>query len=604
MLRSLSRAVLAVVWAVTVFDSAVVDVRAQPIEPRHEPSSLLPLEVKWTATLPAAAAAAPVVASGRVFAALHDSWGRDKVIAARVGHLVALSVVDGTELWQEPQEVATDLAVGGGLLYVASGAELRGRDTATGATRWLVPLEAPISAPLVWNTGWLLVVLETDVLLALRAETGGIIWQRAFEGSIRVAPALGGSQVYVSLSRGAVVSLALASGEWQWERKLEGAPQEILPVDDLFVGATDNYFYALARRDGAIKWRWQAGGDIVGRPIVDKERVYFSSLDNVLWALNRSNGVQRWRQPLSSRPTGGPSQADDLLMQGGRSPIVSFFDPIDGTRYAETLAPAELTFPPLSVPDRTGRELLLIMTTEDGQLQAVSPASEPVRLGLAANRLFDKSLDKHYPFDLPRLSSFEIEGLVLSPCMFQACGPLPGTSLLPCMFQICTPTGLVSFGSGEQDGALQLNRTLATFSSNESDAELPFPPLGLSLRWPSGRAEMDVGDNSGEVDAKTIPAGDGAEYTVLAAPANPVTARWLIGRLIDQRYPAYVLGGQEWETRSSGEEGSLAKIQWVHVGDYPSLRAAEEVGRQIERDHLIDWYVVRPLGTRPFSWVW
>ena len=525
------------------------------------------------------------MAASRVFAALHDSWGRDKVIAAPFGHLVALSVVDGSELWQELQEVATDLAVGGGLLYVASGTELRGRDTSTGTTRWLVPLGAPISAPLVWNAGWLLVVLETDVLLALRAETGQIIWRRAFEGSIRVAPALAGNRVYVSLSRGAVVSLALVSGALQWERKLEGDPQEILPVDDLFVGATDNYFYALERRDGATKWRWQAGGDIVGRPIVDKERVYFSSLDNVLWALDRSNGVQRWRQPLSSRPTAGPSQADDLLIQGGRSPIITFFDPIDGTRYAETLAPAELTFPPLSVPDRNGRGELLIMTTEDGQLQAMSPAREPVRLGLAATRLFDKNLDKHYPFDLPRLFPFEIEGFVLSPCMFQVCGPLAGTSLLPCMFQTCTPTGLAAFASG-------------------SDAELRFRPLGLSLRWPSGRAEVDVEDDSEEVDAKTIPTGDGAEYSVLAAPANRVTARWLIGRLIDQLYPAYVLGAQDWEIRSPTEEDVLDQIHWVHVGDYPSLRAAEEVGRKIERDHLVDWYVVRPLATEPFAWVW
>ena len=118
-LRSLNRAVVAIVWAVTGFGFAVVDVQAQLIESRHEPSSLLPLEIRWTADLPAAAAAAPVVAAGRVFAALHDSWGRDKVIAAPFGHLVALSVVDGSELWQEPQEVATDLAVGSSTLRLA-----------------------------------------------------------------------------------------------------------------------------------------------------------------------------------------------------------------------------------------------------------------------------------------------------------------------------------------------------------------------------------------------------------------------------------------------------------------------------------------------------
>ena len=592
MVRSLSHSV-SVVLCVAAVNLAPFELGAQLFEPKQEPSRLLPLEVAWTVTLPAAAATAPVAARGRVFVALHESWGGDKVIAAPIGHVAALSLVDGSQLWQVPEDVATALAVGDGTLYVASGAKLRGRDTTSGTIRWSIQLDSPLSAPLVWNSGWLIVALASDELLALRADTGEVIWRKRLDGQIRAAPALAGSQLYVSLDTGAVMSLALLSGESQWERKLEGEPQEILPVGDLFVGSTDNYFYALTPGDGSIRWRWQAGGDIVGRPLVDDERVYFSSLDNVLWALNRSNGVQRWRQPLPVRPTSGPNKVQDLLVQGGRSAGVSFFDPIKGTRYGAASAPAELSFPPLVLSDisESNDSPLLVLTTGDGQLQAISSATGPARLGLAAIRRFGEDLTNHYPFGLPRLSPLEISSFAFQPCFFHLCAPLDGTVLSPCVFQECEPVPSSLLMSEANGITAEGDPTLASAESTEVDDE----PLGLSLRWSSLEDNVNAAPTVTEAAPTPVSLDEPTDYAVLAALANPVTARWLVGRLIDQGYSASVLDATEDET---------GPPYWVYVGAYSSSPIAETVGGKIERDHLVDWYVVKLLRRRPTSWVW
>ena len=334
------------------------------------------MEERWNTTLPGAPVAPPVVDGDRVF------------VAIREGGLVAVGLGDGALVWETPQLDVRRLAGGGGLLVLESGDALRGIDGATGLTRWTVPLEAPVSAPLVWNAGWLITALETNVLLVLRADTGQILWRQIFEGSVVVPPALAGDRMYVSLDNGEVFALALFTGEVLWERRLPGPAQEILPLDDLFVGAADNYFYSLSRTDGTMKWRWRAGGDIIGRPIVDRRRVFFASLDNMLWALNRSNGVQQWRRPLAARPTAGPRHADDLLMQGGTAQQVSFFHPADGELYAQVSVRDELAFEPLSTHDPVTHATVVITVSGGGQLQALGRATGPPRLDPAEASLF------------------------------------------------------------------------------------------------------------------------------------------------------------------------------------------------------------------------
>ena len=460
-----------------------VGARAQA---KQAPLTLLPMEPLWTTVLSAAPVAPPVHDAGHIFVALRD------------GHVTAVNLADGDVVWEVVHPVVGELAVGGGLLYVVSRDELQGLETTTGRARWSIPLEAPLSAPLVWNAGWLIAAFDTQILLALRAETGETIWRQSMDGGISVTPSLAGDRMYVSLDSGSVAALSLMTGDAVWERRLDGAPRQILPLDDLFVGATDNHFYRLSRLDGSIRWDWRTGGDIVGLPAVDETRVYFSSLDNMLWALNRKSGVQQWRQPLAARPTAGPSHTGDLLVLGGTSQHLRFFDPVTGVHFGRITAPSELAFPPLSLSTATDGPLL-VTVTGDGRLRVLHRAIGPVLLDLAVTAM-------------------------------------PGE------------------GADDLHDDLAPATTTAAASDPEAGVAPPRPP------WVGG------------------------EYAVqVAALSSGASATGLVDRLIEQGYPAYVI------TPRPGEESTLYRVR---IGDYPDRLAAEAIGRRVEDEQGLGWYLV------------
>ncbi len=348
-----------------------------PEPPPGPPSTWLPVATRWTATLPAPAAAPPVASGDRLFAALFD------------GRIAAVSLVDGSELWQVELAVVGEPAAGADLFHAPTPEGLVALDAETGEVRWESRLEAPVAAPLLWNAGWLIAALENRELLALNAASGGTVWRQTVGGA-SARPTIAGDRLYVPLDSGRITVLELLTGAAIWERGLGGAPQEILVAGDLFVGASDNHFYRLSRRDGALRWRWRTGGDLVGLPAVDEDHVYFSSLDNTLWALARSHGGQRWRELLPARPSAGPRLAEDLVMQGGLSEELDLRGPADGVVYHRLQVSEELAYSPLAVADPLGDGLLVILVTAAGELQAVGRGSGPVRLDPAATTAWER----------------------------------------------------------------------------------------------------------------------------------------------------------------------------------------------------------------------
>ena len=168
------------------------------------------------------------------------------------------------------------------------------------------------------DTGWLIAAVDNGDLVALRGTDGREIWRRQLGGNIRIHPSIAGQRLFVPMADGRILGLDLTSGEQLWARALGGSPTRILALDDLFVGSTDNFFYSLSPKHGAVNWRWRTGADIIGRPVADEDRVYFLSLDHVLRALDRRSGVQRWTQAVPIRPMTGPRPAWDTLIISGR----------------------------------------------------------------------------------------------------------------------------------------------------------------------------------------------------------------------------------------------------------------------------------------------
>ena len=505
-------------------------------EDRREPSTLLPLEELWTTVLPAPPAAAPLHDAGRLYVPLRD------------GQMLAIGVRDGAVVWETMQGVRSGPTLGGGLYYAPTANTLSALDLESGVVVWEVPLRAPLSAPLVWNNGWLIAALENRALLAMQAQTGETIWERALGGVAHVRPALAADRMYVSLDNGGLLALSLRGGELVWEQQLDGPPSEALPLDDLFVGAADNHFYRISRVDGAIKWRWRTGGDIVGRPAVDAERVFFSSLDNVVWALDRNSGNQRWRQSLLARPTDGPGHADDLLVLSGLGRVLSFHHPEDGVLYGRMQTPTEVAYAPLVVTDPDLGPLVLYVTG-DGRLKALSRGATP---GLAD----------------------------------------PETAPL---FVKKAPVSTADAGADADDAETDDAETEdADGETEDADGEsgpalvsalLPPPPLDGS---PPSAAPPEVSPTAAAAAPSPAPAAASARtpgrFAIqVSALSNRDAAAALAARLVAAGYPAYVV------EPAADVDPPLYRVR---LGDYPDRAAAEAAGGRVETSEGLDWYVV------------
>ena len=594
------RCVFGVVLATMLL--APTPLAAQPSDrDRRDPSTLLPLEELWTTILPASPAAAPLHDDGRLYVPVRD------------GQILAVNVADGEVVWEAMQTVNGVPTVGGGLFYLATSNSLRALSLETGALVWQVALPARLSAPLVWNNGWLIAALESRALLAVAAETGETIWNRALGGIAHVRPALAADRMYVSLDNGGLLALSLRTGQLVWEQQLDGPPTEVLPLDDLFVGAADNHFYRLSRVDGSIQWRWRTGGDIVGRAAVDEERVYFSSLDNVVWALDRASGNQQWRQTLTARPTDGPGHAEDLLVLAGLGQTLTFHDPEDGLLYGRMRAPTEVAFPPLVVADETLGSLV-IYVTGDGRLRALVRGATPPLVDASVSPIFFKKPETLGDDDDEDDDEEEEDGET-GPTLVSTLLPPPTLDGSP------APTGLMSTGPAGTTGAVPTGTTgpagttgavtgttgpggattpggpavpaadpATPLPSAAPDAAAPAPvspsapASGSTGATPPGRTPPPSAAAPGPGQPAPAARALGGDFAIqVAAFSNHASARALAARLMDAGHPAYIV---------EPSVGATPALYRVRIGDYPDRAAAEAIGREVETTQDLDWYVV------------
>ncbi len=269
---------------------------------------------------------------------------------------------------------------GGGLLFTVEPGALRALRQDTGAVEWALPFDEPLAVPPVWDNGWLVAATTSGTVLAFRASDGELIWRYNLGARLHASPALGTDRVYISVADHRVVALQVQTGAPLWERRLGGAPNDMLALDDrLYVGSDDNFLYCLHADDGEVAWRWRTGADVIGVPVADDRRVYFVSMDNVLRALDLRSGAQRWKRSLPNRPTRGPVRVADTLLVSGLATRVSAYLMNDGTPAGELTATGELAGAPHATEVRGLPQVMLVARDlEHGtRVSAVRRSVEP-----------------------------------------------------------------------------------------------------------------------------------------------------------------------------------------------------------------------------------
>lgn len=83
----------------------------------------------------------------------------------------------------------------------------------------------------------------------------------------------------------------------------------------VYVGSSDNGFYALSARDGKVLWRFETLGAVQSEPLYDAidNVVYFGSHDGALYKVRARDGALRWRFNTNAEVMRKPVLIDETL---------------------------------------------------------------------------------------------------------------------------------------------------------------------------------------------------------------------------------------------------------------------------------------------------
>jgi outer membrane protein assembly factor BamB len=258
-------------------------------------------------------------------------------------------------------------------VYVASAREVVAVRATNGESIWKSSLDADVMAAPALQGGALVVLTMPDQLRALRASDGSEMWKSTVTlqpGS--VAMVTDGTGVNV-VAGSKVSRFALDQGRLEWERELSGAlGSPTVAGNRVFVGSTDNYFYALDAGSGRLAWRVRAGGDVVGAG-ADDRFVYMASLDNLLRALHRGSGNQVWKRDLATRTIAPPAAFGGIVIVSGNDPTLSTFDAATGQPISKFSLAADLQGVLLLDPRLKAFRVGMVAVTRDGRAIGLKP---------------------------------------------------------------------------------------------------------------------------------------------------------------------------------------------------------------------------------------
>jgi outer membrane protein assembly factor BamB len=323
-------------------------------------AALFPLEEVWSMTLPALAMAPAAHDGARLFVPLASKT------------LVALDWHTGDTVWSIPLAATSAPLTANGMLYVGVGDTLHARDAATGAERWTAHAQGTLQQLAV--AGNRLVAMGAGIAHAFDLATGKAIWSKTLPPAGDVTGiATSADAVFGSYAERRVVALAVADGRELWSRELNGRPSPpLVREDSVYVGATDNRFYALDAKNGKERWTWRTGGDVIGAAVSVTPKVkavYYASLDAVVRAVNPGNGHQRWKRDGGTRPVAPPIALDGSLVVAGLSPSLSAFAPLTGAPQGTFDLPGggEVHGTPLVAETLVPRAVAIAVVLKDGR---------------------------------------------------------------------------------------------------------------------------------------------------------------------------------------------------------------------------------------------
>lgn len=334
------------------------------------------LETAWQVTAGGPVEQAPVVSSGRIFAATSK------------GRLLALEL-DGKEVWRceiapetppgqtpAPFHVEAPLACFDNRVFVGTDdGKLTAIHAETGQKVWQIQIEGFIhGTPIYHKDSGSLIVLEqeTGVLTALDPSTGARRWQTEGVDRADGSPAVTGALAVYGSCASALHVISATDGSKLRDIKIEAGGGQIaggaaLADGFAYAGCRDGRVVQADLEAGTLTWIQPVSeSEVFSTPAVRGDRVIVTSLDGRIHALDHKTGVLQWQHELGGEP-GSPIIAGDKIIVTSDDKIF-LVKVADGTRIWEMQLPGFISTPAVAPG-------LIVFGCEDGTITALRPAT-------------------------------------------------------------------------------------------------------------------------------------------------------------------------------------------------------------------------------------
>jgi outer membrane protein assembly factor BamB len=273
--------------------------------------------------------ARPIVADGHVFTM--DAQGV----------VLAFSAKDGSKIWEfdtapensDENEIGGGIGIEGDVLYATTGfGEVLALKADSGKVLWRKPLFNPLrAAPTIIGDRVYAVSIDNQ-LNALDARTGDVLWHH--NGIAESATLMGASNpatindsVVVAYSSGEIFNLRAENGRVSWNYGLTtptqvGALPAIadirgLPIIDrgrVFAISHSGRMASIDLRTGDRVWENDIGG--INTPVVSGDTIFVLSNDGQLLAVTRESGRILWTQELQHQEDPDDHDSDPVYWTG------------------------------------------------------------------------------------------------------------------------------------------------------------------------------------------------------------------------------------------------------------------------------------------------
>jgi uncharacterized repeat protein (TIGR01451 family) len=254
----------------------------------------------------------PAIADGMVFVGGGD------------GYVYAVDATTGALVWkaQTNGPIHTSPAVANGIVYVGSTGtdhNLYAYDAFTGTLHWSFDTGSGVAAsPTV--VGSVVYQPANNIIYALDALSGHVLWQTTMPNSVITTLAASGGQLYGADRVGFVYALNATTGArtWTYNTGTGGLIYSSPTVANglVYIGSEDHNLYAIHATTGQKAWKFTTRNQEVASPAYANGIVYVASNDHSIYAVNATTGRLIWTKSTGLFLDASPAVANGVVYEG------------------------------------------------------------------------------------------------------------------------------------------------------------------------------------------------------------------------------------------------------------------------------------------------